>query len=107
MRHYNGRHAPRASLSGLIQQLQIYRPLWIIFNRNNELVLLKLGTDLLYSSCDGLAVPAVRHEISLSLRSLADAAPNHSESAARIGDSNSGSVRMLKYGVPSRTFGIN
>ena len=46
-------------------------------------------------------------EISLSLRSLADAAPNQSESAAKIGDANNGSVRMLKYGVPSRTFGIN
>lgn len=46
-------------------------------------------------------------EISLSLRSLADAAPNQSESTARIGDANSGSVKLLKYGVPSRTFGVN
>ena len=46
-------------------------------------------------------------EISLSLRSLADAAPNQAESAAKIGDAANGSVKMLKYGVPSRTFGIN
>jgi pilus assembly protein CpaB len=54
-----------------------------------------------------LALAQSMGEISLSLRSLADAAPNHAESAAKIGDSNSGSVKMLKYGVPSRTFGIN
>jgi len=45
-------------------------------------------------------------EISLSLRSLADA-PNQSETAAKIGDAYGNSVRVLKYGVPSRTFGIN
>ncbi len=46
-------------------------------------------------------------EISLALRSLADSVPGKSESAAKIGDANSGSVRILKYGVPSRTFGVN
>jgi pilus assembly protein CpaB len=46
-------------------------------------------------------------EISLSLRSLADTNPNQAETAAKIGDANGGSVKILKYGVPSRTFGIN
>jgi pilus assembly protein CpaB len=46
-------------------------------------------------------------EISLSLRSLADANPNQAESSAKIGDAYGGSVKILKYGVPSRTFGIN
>jgi pilus assembly protein CpaB len=46
-------------------------------------------------------------EISLSLRSLADVAPGQTESAAKIGDAYANSVKMLKYGVPSRTFGIN
>lgn len=45
-------------------------------------------------------------EISLSLRSLSDAKPGQ-EPTAKIGDANSGSVKVLKYGVPSRTFGIN
>jgi pilus assembly protein CpaB len=46
-------------------------------------------------------------EISLSLRSLADTNPNQAETAAKIGDANGSSVKILKYGVPSRTFGIN
>jgi hypothetical protein len=41
------------------------------------------------------------------LRSLADTNPNQAETAAKIGDANGGSVKILKYGVPSRTFGIN
>lgn len=46
-------------------------------------------------------------EISLSLRSLADVAAGQTESTAKIGDAYGNSVKMLKYGVPSRTFGIN
>jgi pilus assembly protein CpaB len=46
-------------------------------------------------------------DISLSLRSLADATPGQSESVGKLGDSNSGSVKILKYGVPSRAFGMN
>jgi pilus assembly protein CpaB len=46
-------------------------------------------------------------ELSLSLRSLADANPTQAESAAKIGDANGSSVKVLKYGVPSRAFGIN
>lgn len=46
-------------------------------------------------------------EISLSLRSLADTAPNQAETTAKIGDAYGNSVRILKYGVPSRSFGIN
>lgn len=45
-------------------------------------------------------------EISLSLRSLADAQTN-GESTAPIGDDGSGTVKLLKYGVPSRAFGVN
>ena len=54
-----------------------------------------------------LALAQSMGEISLSLRSLADAAPNGSEATAKIGDANSGSVKFLKYGVPSRAFGVN
>jgi pilus assembly protein CpaB len=43
-------------------------------------------------------------EISLSLRSLADTA-GQAEPTAKIGET--GAVKVLKYGVPSRTFGIN
>ena len=46
-------------------------------------------------------------EISLSLRSLADAVPGQDGPTAKLGETNSGSVKILKYGVPSRTFGIN
>jgi pilus assembly protein CpaB len=46
-------------------------------------------------------------EISLSLRSLADAVPGGGEPTAKLGDAHSGSVKILKYGLPSRTFGIN
>lgn len=46
-------------------------------------------------------------EISLSLRSLADTAPGQSETAAKIGDPYGNTVKFLKYGVPSRAFGIN
>jgi pilus assembly protein CpaB len=45
-------------------------------------------------------------ELSLSLRSLSDALPGD-EPTAKIGEANQGSVKVLKYGVPSRTFGIN
>ena len=63
--------------------------------------------ELTPAQTETLALAQSIGEISLSLRSLADAAPNQSESTARIGDGNSGSVKMLKYGVPSRTFGVN
>lgn len=45
-------------------------------------------------------------EISLSLRSLADAKASD-ESAAPIRDDDSSTVKLLKYGVPSRAFGVN
>lgn len=54
-----------------------------------------------------LALAQSMGEISLSLRSLADANPGQAESTAKIGDANASSVRFLKYGVPSRAFGIN
>jgi len=54
-----------------------------------------------------LALAQSMGEISLSLRSLADSIPGQNESTANIGSDRSGSVKILKYGVPSRTFGIN
>ncbi len=46
-------------------------------------------------------------DISLALRSLADATPNGAEPVAKLGDKASGTVKFLKYGVPSRTLGVN
>jgi pilus assembly protein CpaB len=47
-------------------------------------------------------------DISLSLRSLADSTPGQSEVTAKLGaERNSNSVKILKYGVPSRVLGIN
>jgi pilus assembly protein CpaB len=40
------------------------------------------------------------------LRSLADSKPGSVEPEAKLG-AQTGSVRVLKYGVPSRTFGVN
>lgn len=54
-----------------------------------------------------LALAQSMGEISLSLRSLSDSVPGHAESAAEIGSARSGSVKILKYGVQSRTFGVN
>jgi len=54
-----------------------------------------------------LALAQSMGEISLSLRSLADATPGLSETTAKIGDAYSNSVKFLKYGVPSRSFGVN
>jgi pilus assembly protein CpaB len=54
-----------------------------------------------------LALAQSMGEISLSLRSLADAAPGQAESASTLGEANGSSVKFLKYGVPSRSFGIN
>lgn len=54
-----------------------------------------------------LALAQSMGEISLSLRSLADATPGQAETGAKIGDANASSVKFLKYGVPSRAFGIN
>ncbi len=46
-------------------------------------------------------------QISLALRSLADARPGQDGPTAKIAEANPGSVKTLKYGVSSRTFGIN
>jgi pilus assembly protein CpaB len=54
-----------------------------------------------------LALAQSMGEISLALRSLADAAPGQSEATAKIGDTYGNSVKFLKYGVPSRAFGVN
>jgi pilus assembly protein CpaB len=54
-----------------------------------------------------LALAQSLGEISLSLRSLADATPGQAEPTAKIGDAYSGSVTLLKYGVPTRVFGLN
>lgn len=54
-----------------------------------------------------LALAQSLGEISLSLRSLADATPGQSEPTAKIGDAYSGSVTLLKYGISTRVFGLN
>ena len=54
-----------------------------------------------------LALAQSMGEISLSLRSLADATPGQAELTSKIGDAYSGSVKLLKYGMPSRVFGVN
>ena len=54
-----------------------------------------------------LALAQSMGDLSLSLRSLADTNPNQAETAAKIGDANGSAVKILKYGVPSRAFGIN
>jgi pilus assembly protein CpaB len=54
-----------------------------------------------------LALAQSLGEISLSLRSLADATPTQSEPTAKIGEAYSGSVTLLKYGVSTRVFGLN
>jgi pilus assembly protein CpaB len=54
-----------------------------------------------------LALAQSLGEISLSLRSLADATPGQAEPTAKIGDTYSGSVTLLKYGVSTRVFGLN
>lgn len=54
-----------------------------------------------------LALAQSLGEISLSLRSLADATPGQAETTAKIGDAYSGSVTLLKYGVSTRVFGLN
>jgi pilus assembly protein CpaB len=46
-------------------------------------------------------------DISLSLRSLADATPNGAEPVGKLGDNGGGAVKFLKYGVPSRALGVN
>ncbi|MEG6508453.1 Flp pilus assembly protein CpaB [Methyloligella sp. 2.7D] len=45
--------------------------------------------------------------LSLSLRSLADAKRKPGEATADLDREGRGSVRMLKYGVPSQVFGVN
>ena len=54
-----------------------------------------------------LALAQSMGEISLSLRSLADATPGQSELTTKLGEALSGSVKILKYGVSSRTLGVN
>jgi pilus assembly protein CpaB len=54
-----------------------------------------------------LALAQSLGEISLSLRSLADATPGQTEPTAKIGDAHSGTVTLLKYGVSTRVFGLN
>jgi pilus assembly protein CpaB len=54
-----------------------------------------------------LALAQSMGQLSLSLRSLADASPKNKEQTAEIGNEDGSSVKLLKYGVPSRVFGIN
>jgi len=70
-------------------------------------VFLRMDTALSEMPAETLALAQSMGELSLSLRSLADATPGHAEATAKIGDGNSSSVKILKYGVPSRSFGVN
>ena len=46
-------------------------------------------------------------EISLSLRSVADGDPNGKGPTAAMNDERGSVVRVLRYGVPSRAYGVN
>jgi len=81
----------------------------VLENKDGEKVVAgKTATlELTPRQAEVLALAQSMGEISLSLRSLADSIPGHAETTAEIGDTKSGSVKILKYGVPSRTFGVN
>jgi pilus assembly protein CpaB len=46
-------------------------------------------------------------EISLSLRSVADGDPKGKGPTAAMNDQRGTTVRVLRYGVPSRAYGVN
>lgn len=46
-------------------------------------------------------------EISLSLRSVADGDPKNKGPTAAMNDQRGSTVRILRYGVPSRAYGVN
>ncbi len=58
-----------------------------------------------------LALADSMGDISLSLRSLADLRPHKGGGPEMknnpFGDNNSGSIKLLKYGMPSRAYGVN
>lgn len=57
-----------------------------------------------------LALAQSMGEISLALRSLADVNPNGKvapETSDAFGNPNTGSIKILKYSVPSRAYGVN
>jgi pilus assembly protein CpaB len=54
-----------------------------------------------------LARANAQGEISLSLRSIADGDPKGKGPTAAVNDQRGTSVRILKYGVPSRAYGVN
>jgi len=78
-------------------------------NKDGEKVVVgKTATlELTPRQAEVLALAQSIGEISLALRSLADAGPGNGEPTAKLGDANSGSVKFLKYGLPSRTYGVN
>lgn len=76
-------------------------------NDGEKVVAGKTATlELTPSQAEVLTLAQSIGEISLSLRSLADAQTTD-ESTAPIGDDGSSTVKLLKYGVPSRSFGVN
>jgi pilus assembly protein CpaB len=81
----------------------------VIENKDGEKVATgKTATiELTPQQAEVLALAQSMGEISLSLRSLSDARSGRAEPTAKLGDSNSSSVKFLKYGVPSRAFGID
>ena len=58
-----------------------------------------------------LALADSMGDISLSLRSLADLRPNKGDgpeaNERAFGEQNSGAIKILKYGAPSRAYGVN
>ncbi len=65
--------------------------------------------ELTPSQAEVLTLAQQMGDISLALRSLADANPNSESQSAEnaFGRPKSGSVKILKYGVPSQAFGVN
>ncbi len=63
------------------------------------------------SQAEMLSMADSMGDISLSLRSLADLRPNKRNgpetNKSAFGEQNSGSIKMLKYGTPSRAYGVN
>ena len=81
----------------------------VIENKDGEKVATgKTATiELTPQQAEVLALAQSMGEISLSLRSLADTRAGLAEPTAKIGDGNNSSVKFLKYGVPSRAFGVD
>lgn len=66
--------------------------------------------ELTIQQSETLALARAMGEISLALRSLADATPDGTkpeENTRKLGNERGSSVKLLKYNVPSRAYGVN